>query len=187
MTIAPRLSILGDVFVLDRLTAEIMARALEKHPIGGAEFAIYSFLFRYGPMTITELAQAAVLPLPSVSKTLSRLEGLGHISRVENPEDGRSTLVDLTDAGAALHSAAGADFKRCLDDVMERLGGSADVVRWGLRRLEAALRAALGEEASVDDEPRPDQSIAYDGRPLTAEEEAEVQRFIDWTRSRVSP
>lgn len=186
MTIAPRLSILGDVLVVSRLTGDVVDRAMEEHSISGTDFAVYSFLKRYGPMTVTELAHAAVLPLPSVSKTLSRIEERGHISRVENPDDGRSTLVDLTDAGASLHGSAGADFQRYVDEVMKGLGGSADTVRWALRRLEASLRAALGEATTVADDPRPDQSITYEGRPLTPDQEAEVRSFIDWTRSRVS-
>lgn len=182
-----RLSILGQIHVLDRLTGTVVEEALERHDVGGPDFAIYSLLKTYGPMTVTELARSAGTPLPSVSKILSRLEARGHLERTANPEDGRSTLVSLTPEGEALHAGARPDFLGALGRVKQALGADLDLARWALARIDSALRAATGDASAPDPGPRPDHSVAYRGDPLTAAEEEQVRTFIAWTRSRRSP
>jgi hypothetical protein len=57
-----------------------------------------------------------------------------------------------------------------------------------LERLDAALRRIRGLDprpyAVATDLPDADGRLAYDGPPLTAEEEANVRQYIDFVRSR---
>ncbi|MEM1264618.1 MAG: MarR family transcriptional regulator [Pseudomonadota bacterium] len=90
--------------------------------ISNPHFAVLSHLVRLGgahaPLT---LARAFQVPKPTMTNTLAGLEKRGLIEMAPNPEDGRSKLVSLTAAGAAVHAQAiadlGPDLKR-LDDAI---------------------------------------------------------------------
>jgi len=52
-----------------------------------------------GDMTISEIADAVGRPLSTASRLVDGLEAAGLVGRHENPADGRSTLVGLTETG----------------------------------------------------------------------------------------
>jgi DNA-binding MarR family transcriptional regulator len=58
-------------------------------------------LDREGPVRLTALA-AAGISQPSMTELVHRLERQGLAIRVDDPEDGRAALVDITDIGRAL-------------------------------------------------------------------------------------
>lgn len=176
----PRLSILYQLHVLSRLAQSVVERALEWHEMTGSEFAVYSLVKAQGPVTVSEVADWSGTPLPSVSKMLARLEQRGHLARVSNPDDGRSTLVSLTSSGEEAHAAARTDFVEALEHVKSHLGDALDDVRWALGRYDAAMRAALGEPPKAFPSGRPDYSLSYAGSPLTKPEEEEARWFIEW-------
>lgn len=180
----PRLSVLYDVHRVSRLVGEVVERALEGQPLSGTEFALYSLLLVTGPTRVSEVAAGIAAPLATASKLLDRLEERGHVERAENPADGRSTLVELTEEGRAAQRAAAADFGVALRALHGVLGGSLDLVAWALGRLDGALQAVLAGEPAAEAEPRPTASLVYAGPPLTADEEDEVHRHIDYLRWR---
>ena len=57
-------------------------------------------------MTPTALCKALLISSGGLTKLLKRLEAAGLIERPENPEDGRSQLVQLRPEGARLAEAA---------------------------------------------------------------------------------
>jgi DNA-binding MarR family transcriptional regulator len=57
-----------------------------------------------GPVRVTTLAAAAGIGQPSMTQMIQRLERQGLVTRVEDPEDGRVALVNLSDAGRALRA-----------------------------------------------------------------------------------
>ncbi len=178
-----RLSVLYDVHRIAYLAQELVEGALDGHDLSGTEFALYSYLIVEGPVTVSEVARGIAAPLATTSKLLARVEERGHLDRTRNPEDGRSTLVELNDAGRAAHAAARPEFLGALRRVQESLGGAADDVRWALARLDDALAAAMGAEGSLLYPVRPsNRQLSYRGDPLTADEEVEVRRFIEWLR-----
>ncbi|MFT4110028.1 MarR family winged helix-turn-helix transcriptional regulator [Propionicimonas sp.] len=59
------------------------------------------FKLQDGPRTPGELADAERIAPPSMTKTVSCLAEKGLVTRDDNPSDGRSKLVALTDAGRA--------------------------------------------------------------------------------------
>ena len=81
-----------------------------------SHFSVINHLVRLGDgRTPLKIAQAFQVPKTTMTHTLSVLERHGFIEMVSNPEDGRSKLVKLTDAGRAFQG-----------DAMERL--SPDMV-----------------------------------------------------------
>ena len=49
-------------------------------------------------------------PATTVSSYVKRLEPRGHVERAPNPDDGRSYLLHLTDAGRVAHTDAAEHF-----------------------------------------------------------------------------
>jgi DNA-binding MarR family transcriptional regulator len=57
---------------------------------------------RHGPLTPSELAARERIQRPTATRVLARLEELGLIVRTPDPQDRRSSLVAVTEAGSAL-------------------------------------------------------------------------------------
>ncbi|MEU0598502.1 MarR family transcriptional regulator [Streptomyces sp. NPDC006393] len=88
-------------------------------------------LEREGPARLTALAAAEGVAQPSMTQLVQRLERRGLVRRVDDPADGRVTLVAVTDAGRELLAE-----RRRLRD-----GRLADL----LAALPAEEQQALGE------------------------------------------
>jgi DNA-binding MarR family transcriptional regulator len=59
-------------------------------------------LEREGPARVTTLAAAAGISQPAMTELIQRLERQDLVARVDDPDDGRVSLVSLSDAGRAL-------------------------------------------------------------------------------------
>lgn len=101
------------------------------------------FLLRHlresGPRRVSDLAESSRLDVSTVSRHVKALEEAGHLVRVEDPDDKRACLLNITPGGARLYDAAMA--ARC--DVLERAlsdWSAAD------RELLAGLMDRLAEE-----------------------------------------
>ena len=57
---------------------------------------------RHGPLTPSELAERERVQRPTATKLIARLEAEGLVQRTGVPGDGRSSLISMTAAGAAL-------------------------------------------------------------------------------------
>jgi DNA-binding MarR family transcriptional regulator len=66
---------------------------------------------------VQDIASALVITVGGTSQAVDRVEAAGWCSRKANPTDRRSSILELTPAGAALLASAGAVF----DDELERL------------------------------------------------------------------
>jgi DNA-binding MarR family transcriptional regulator len=55
-----------------------------------------------GPIRLTTLAAAEGISQPSMTQLIQRLERQGLATRINDPEDGRVTLVNITNAGREL-------------------------------------------------------------------------------------
>ena len=95
---------------------------------------------RYGPLTPSELADAERVRRPTVTRMLGHLADAGLISRTPDPADGRSTLVAITPAGAAL-LAEGRTRKDAF--LSERLDGLSPAYRETLARAAAILEGLI--------------------------------------------
>lgn len=80
-----------------------------RHGLDAGEFDVISTLRRSGPpwrLRPTELYRSLMISSGGLTDRLNRLTKAGLIRRPPSPEDGRSLLVELTEAGAALAEAA---------------------------------------------------------------------------------
>lgn len=62
-----------------------------------SQMAVLGTLFRCGPSTAGDLADAEKVKPPSMTRTLSGLEELGLVTRRPHATDGRQVVVELTD------------------------------------------------------------------------------------------
>ena len=134
-------NVLFDVWLMSRATFAVLDTALASSGLTADEFAIYSVLTSTDAMTPSELARWMAAPPTSMSSYINRFEGRGHITRVANPDDGRSYRLRLTAAGRAAHRAAGKLFQPVLDHVERSLDQPAPTVRAALQSLHRALPA----------------------------------------------
>ncbi|TFB84130.1 MarR family transcriptional regulator [Cryobacterium algoricola] len=86
-----------------------LADTFARHALDSASFDVLATLLRSGaPYRITpvELARDAMISTSAVAQRLNKLETRGLVRRAANPNDGRGTLVTLTDSGRELIEAA---------------------------------------------------------------------------------
>src|SRR5919199_322961 len=93
------ISVLFDVWLVMHLVAGLLDQALAEHGLSGDEFGLYSLLRGFGPATPTQISRWTGMPATTVSAALRRLTARGHVERMPHPDDGRSYLVALSDAG----------------------------------------------------------------------------------------
>lgn len=104
--------------------------------------ALLSFT-RRGSLPMNKITKRLQVHATSTTNSVDRLETAGLVARRPHPADGRTTLVEITEAGRQLVTEATADLNR---DVFEQPGlDAADVSR--LLGELASLRAGLGDSA----------------------------------------
>ncbi len=106
----------------------------------GLPFSRIRILLRLArnPMTVKEVALAATIDAPAATVAVNDLENRGLVVREVDPNNRRSKLVSLTDAGRAL-----VDTVRAIDDpAPAALAGLADDDLAALAALVAKIMAA---------------------------------------------
>jgi DNA-binding MarR family transcriptional regulator len=96
---------------------------------------------------VQDLARELSITVGGASKVIDRIEALGYCQRRSNPDDRRSSIIELTPAGRSLLADAGAAFEGELE---RRLGGvlsPRSLERFGATL--ATLRAA-GEQLDAE-------------------------------------
>ena len=92
----------NEVGILEQLSRSLLEEQLPDGLIA-PHFTVLNHLVRLGEgRTPLQMARAFQVPKTSLTHTLAGLEARGLIEMRRNPEDGRSKLVYLTDAGRAL-------------------------------------------------------------------------------------
>ncbi|WP_244217027.1 MarR family winged helix-turn-helix transcriptional regulator [Streptomyces carpinensis] len=119
-------------------TASAVIRAVtDRRDMSFTTASTLARLEREGPARLTALAAAEGVAQPSMTQLVQRLERRGLASRVDDPGDGRVTLVAVTDAGRDLL----AERRRTRD---ARLAGLlAELTAEEQQALGAAVRTAL--------------------------------------------
>ncbi len=87
-----------------RLSVMRLRRRLanERHPdneLSLNAMAVLGSLHRHGELTVGELATLERVQPPSMTRTVTCLEDLGHVRRRPHDTDGRQVVVVLTDTG----------------------------------------------------------------------------------------
>jgi DNA-binding MarR family transcriptional regulator len=87
---------------LEQATALLMRHLADRQGLGLTSSWVLSRLGAEGPVRLTALAAAMGVSQPSMTQLVQRLEREGLATRVRDPQDGRASLVGITDAGRAL-------------------------------------------------------------------------------------
>ena len=130
-------------FVVSQLVGSVIAEIVEGTGLSPTEFAVVSSLALWDDPTPTELARMLGMPPTTLSAVLKRLEERKLVRRRRDPADRRRHVLALTVAGRRARDRAVERFPEWLERVKAQLGADAEDVLEPMRRLEAALRAAL--------------------------------------------
>ncbi len=112
---------------------------MEGSPLRPEEYAVYSVVFDRGPVTPTEMAGFLGIPLTTALDYVRAMSRRGDIQRKRHPDDGRSYLVSLTEAGRRSHREAGRAFERAMAPLAANLAIDPREVRRVLEALGAAM------------------------------------------------
>lgn len=74
----------------------------------------------FQPMRMSEIAESLVLSRGGTTKVIDRLEELGHVTRRQDPDDRRATLVEITESGRQARADARAVVDRRLEQLWSR-------------------------------------------------------------------
>lgn len=100
------------------------------------------------PIALGELAEHMGVTSSTMSLHIDRLAGLGYVTRVRDPEDGRRVALSLTPDGARVRDARTALDADRVERLLERMDAAdrADAIR-GLRLLADAAVHMMKEDA----------------------------------------
>ncbi|WIB78692.1 MarR family winged helix-turn-helix transcriptional regulator [Curtobacterium sp. MCPF17_002] len=136
------------VRVETRLYNAVSDTLRREHGIVATQYEFLLYFQDHPESRIADVATNFAAGVGAISKGVDRLAARGWVDRRPNPADGRSTLVSLTDTGAALVAAADVTFRRRLaelvarsvdDDQVEAVGALLHTLRAGLERDRLGL------------------------------------------------
>ena len=79
---------------------------LDKLDLTYTQYIVMMFFWEFGRGSARDLSRALLLDPSTLTPVLKKLEQKGYVARARDPEDERSLIITLTDAGAALKDAA---------------------------------------------------------------------------------
>ncbi|MFJ2815267.1 MarR family winged helix-turn-helix transcriptional regulator [Streptomyces sp. NPDC091279] len=128
----------------ERLMTRRLTLALEAEGCGVEEWRVLSLLSDGRGHTMSDVAEYALMPAPSLTKLVDRLVSGALAYRRKDPGDGRRVLVYLSARGRSRHRAVAALARRAEEQLW---GGPAGVreLTDGLSRLKALLANAPEE------------------------------------------
>src|SRR6266487_2719744 len=94
-----RRNVLFRLFILGQLADDLLGRAMVELKLNPNDFAVASAVRAFQPVTPSRLAALLGMPPTTLSSYLRRLEERRQIKRRPNPEDGRSSLLEMTKTG----------------------------------------------------------------------------------------
>ncbi len=105
---------------------------------------ILEALLHKGPLTMSELCEAALITNASMTAAIDRLEERAFLERAADKQDRRVRRVQLTAQGTALIKRLYARHERDLDEVMSGISPAERAeLRRGLKAIGLAAQAKL--------------------------------------------
>jgi MarR family transcriptional regulator, 2-MHQ and catechol-resistance regulon repressor len=127
-----------------RSMAAFVERSVATLDIGLSDFMILEALLHKGPLTMSELSDAALITNASMTAAIDRLEERAFVERIADKQDRRVRRVQLTPQGAALIKRLYARHERDLDEVMSGIPSTDRAeLRRGLKTIGLAAQAKL--------------------------------------------
>ena len=130
-------------FVVTQLSGAVIIDVVEGSEVTATEYALTSWLNIVGDATPTELAHDLGLSPTTVSAMIDRLVGKKQVRRVRNPDDGRSYLLELTEAGKRTNARNSRRLSEAIEALRRHLEGDPDEILAAMRLLEDGLRKML--------------------------------------------
>jgi DNA-binding MarR family transcriptional regulator len=95
---------------------------------------------------VNDIAEELSITIGGTSKLVDRIEAAGHCVRRANPDDGRSSVIELTAAGRRVLAKAAKAFE---DELKTRIGSA--VSARSLQQLYSSIIKLRAANASVDE------------------------------------
>lgn len=106
--------------LIRRIKRVICERAQEVHPdLQSGAYSILSTLYDVGPRRASVIAETFHVDKGAVSRHVQQLVDLGLADRVPDPDDGRASIIRVTDEGARRLAAVSANRRRLLVERLE--------------------------------------------------------------------
>jgi DNA-binding MarR family transcriptional regulator len=111
-----RLSILSN-----KVSQAIADDYQQRYDIGVTEWRVMAVLARFAGLSAREVAERTAMDKVAVSRALARLVDAGRVSRHTHDNDKRRSVLDLTEAGWAIHEVVAPMARQRERDVLARL------------------------------------------------------------------
>ncbi|MBC2906912.1 MarR family winged helix-turn-helix transcriptional regulator [Streptomyces cupreus] len=115
-----------------------LAAALEAESCSVEEWRVLALLADGRGHTMSDVADYALMPAPSLTKLVDRMVSATLVYRRKDPGDGRRVLVYLSARGRTRHRAVSVLARQAQEQVLGELPGVRELVE-GLARLEFVL------------------------------------------------
>jgi DNA-binding MarR family transcriptional regulator len=122
----------------ERLLSGWMSALLENEHCTLEEWRVLTILSDGQGHIMTEIADFAMVPAPTLTKLVDRMVSAGLVYRRADDRDRRRVLAYLADRGFALHERASALLSAAETELTACLGDTIDLSRW-LNRLADVL------------------------------------------------
>jgi DNA-binding MarR family transcriptional regulator len=137
------------VFALSQLTDRLLRTHLASSGLSPGDYAAYSLLLFEGQVTPSRMAEVLGMPATTVSYVIGQMQSRGHLHRLPNPKDGRSSLLELTAAGRRITQHAARGFSSALESFSAELDIPEARLLSVLEGMAAAIEAAAEHSESV--------------------------------------
>lgn len=102
---------------LDSRTLKIAS----KYGLSFSQFMVLEVLYTKGKLSISEVRDAILSSVGTISLVVSNLEKMGYIKRESNPKDKRICILSLTDSGRDVIAKIVPENEKMINDYMEIL------------------------------------------------------------------
>jgi DNA-binding MarR family transcriptional regulator len=137
-----RSSLLFDLFAANQRVRSLLTSAMEGAGLKPDEYAVYSALFEFEPISPTEIATLVGMPPTTLSHYIRAMRERGHLEERPNPRDSRSRDLTLTGSGRRAHRRANQAFEQAYRRFMEGIADEPGV-KAALAQIEAAAADGL--------------------------------------------
>jgi DNA-binding MarR family transcriptional regulator len=123
---------------------------------------------REGPIRLTTLAAREGVSQPSMTQLIQRLERVGLVTRLADPDDGRAALIGITGPGQTLLDDRKRVRRERLKALLERLTSEEKSALWLSARVALPVLHRLIENADSPSEggAEPADAATVDARPV---------------------
>ena len=108
-----------------------------------------------GPSRLTALATATGIAQPAMTQLVGRMDREGLVVRLIDPEDGRATLVAITDAGRALRAELHQSAYERMAELLDRLSADDQATLALAMRVAMPLLEQLTRDAAENPHSQP--------------------------------